>query len=277
MLRLERPWRRVLDAVRAPELSLIQGGTTSPSGPTREPQPRFFPRAGPAQPHRKKGPVPEWISILAERGDETAGAGSPNYNKAFFLEELRRRRIMTTFALLMAKVAEDLTGWPIPGDDEWSVPDLMARHLDRRPLTQCRRSREKERVVVVIDTSGSCLHQARFFSSIATAAVAAGDVELYEAPNAGIRARKSRRGWRPVEHRGWHFCRRTVIFFGDFDGGDAVIRASRRNKLYWFCSETRYPDIRVHPWCSLSLRSFRGRFFRCTAEEDFIRLLRKVR
>jgi hypothetical protein len=33
----------------------------------------------------------------------------------------------------------------------------------------------------------------------------------------------------------------------------------------------------VHPWCALSLKSFGGRFFRCLAEEDFIRLLRKVR
>lgn len=86
-----------------------------------------------------------------------------------------------------AQGAEDLIGWPIPGDDEWSAPDVTARHLDRRPLTQCPRSREKEQVVIVIDTSGSCLRQARFFSSIATAAVAAGDVELCEAPNDGIR------------------------------------------------------------------------------------------
>jgi hypothetical protein len=277
MPRLERPWRRVLDGVQPPELSQIRVEIAEPSGPTRESQARFFPQGATVRARRTKGPLPEWISLLADCGDETPAAGSPNYNKAFFLEELRRRRIMTTFALLMSKVAEDLTGWPIPGDDEWSLPDLMARHLDRRPLTQCHRSREKERVVVIIDTSGSCLHQARFFSSIATAAVAAGDVELYEAPNAGIRAKKGRRGWRPVEHRGWHSSRRTLIFFGDFDGGDAVIRASRRNKLYWFCSETRYPDIRVHPWCSLTLKSFQGRFFRCTAEEDFIRLLRKVR
>jgi hypothetical protein len=59
-------------------------------------------------------------------------------------------------------------------------------------------------------------------------------------------------------------------------GGEAS-RASRRNKLHWFCWETRYPDIRVHPWCALSLKSFCSRFFRSTAEADFIRLLRKVR
>lgn len=277
MPRLERPWRRSLDSVQPPEFCRTAVEIIEPSETAREHRERFFYRAGPARPRRKKGPVPQWVSILAEREEESAGVGSLNYNKAFFLEELRRRRIVTTFALLMSKVAEDLTGWPIPGEDEWSVPDLMARHLDRRPLTQCRHSREKERVVVIIDTSGSCLHQARFFSSIATAAVAAGDVEIYDAPNAGIRARKGRRGWQPVEHTAWNFSRRTVIFFGDFDGGDVVIRASRRNKLYWFCSENRYPDIQVHPWCTLTFKSFRGRFFSCTAEEDFIRLLRKVR
>lgn len=274
---IERPWRRVLASIEPPEFSWVPMETTDPSGPAREPRVRFFPRVGPARPRWRMGPVPEWVSILAECDDETAGVGTLNCNKAFFLEELRRRRIMTTMALLMSKVAEDLTGWPIPGDDEWSVPDLMARRLDLRPLTQCRHSREKERIVIIIDTSGSCVHQARFFSSIATAAVSAGDVEIYDAPNAGIRARKGRSGWRPVEHRGWNFSRRTVIFFGDFDGGDVVIRASRQNRLYWFCSENRYPDIRVHPWCSLTFKSFRGRFFPCMAEEDFIRLLRKVR
>ncbi len=277
MPNLDRPWRRVLDAVQPLEFSQIREETAKPPGPGGEAQPRFFPKVGKSRARRAGGPVPEWTSILAERDDEIGDAGTPNYNKAFFLEGLRRRRIMTTFSLLMSKIAEDLTGWPVPGDDEWSAPDLMARYLDRRPLTHCRRSREKERVVVIIDTSGSCLHQARFFSAIATAAVAAGDVELYEAPNAGIRARKSRQGWKPVAERSWHFSQRTLIFFGDFDGGDTVIRASRRNKLYWFCSETRYPDIRVHPWCSLTLESFRGRFFRCTTEEDFIPLLRKIR
>jgi len=63
---------------------------------------------------------------------------------------------------------------------------------------------------------------------------------------------------------------------GAEDETGETIRASRRKKLYWFCSETRYPDIRVHPWSSLSLKSFRGRFFPCTAEKDFTRLLRKV-
>lgn len=277
MPRLERPWRRGLDAVPAPELCPVSVEEVERAEINREHPERFFYRAGPARPRRQKKPIPQWVSILAEREEENSGVGSLNYNKAFSLEELRRRRIMTTFALLMSKVAEDLTGWPIPGEDEWSVPDLMARHLDRRPLAQCRHSRERERVVVVIDTSGSCLHQARFFSAIATAAAAAGDVEIYDAPNAGIRARKGRRGWQPAAHTHWDFARRTVIFFGDFDGGDVVIRASRRNKLYWFCSENRYPDIRIHPWCTMTFTSFRGRFFTCTAEEDFIRLLRKVR
>lgn len=150
-------------------------------------------------------------------------------------------------------------------------------HLGRRALAQCRCSREKEAVVVILDTSGSCLEQARFYSRIATAAVASGDVELYDAPNGGIRAARTRHGWQSVEETDWRFQRRTIIFFGDFDGGDAVIGASLSNKVYWFSSETRYPDIRQHPWCSLSMKAFKGYYFSCISEDDFIPLLRRVR
>jgi hypothetical protein len=276
MPKLTRRWREALERVEPPELPLVQAMPGRDAGTRRGPA-RVLARAATASAHRTAGPVPLFVSALAEPGEDIAAAGSPNFNKAFYLEKLRRRRIATVFALLMSKVTEDLTGWPIPGDDEWSLPDLMARRLDHRPIAQCRRSREKERVAVVLDTSGSCLNQARFFSLIATAALKAGDVELFDAPNAGMHARTVKGIWRPMTETRWPFKRRTVIFFGDFDGGDAVIRASRRNKLYWFCSETRYPDIRVHPWCSLSMKSYRGRFFRCTQEEDFIRLLRRVR
>ena len=249
------------------------------SGESRREANRTIARARSARgsSNRAERPVPKIVTVLAEPGEVLTAAAARNYNKAFYLEELKRKRITATFALLIAKIAEDLSGWPIPGDDEWNAADLMARHLDRRALSQCRRSREKEAVVVILDTSGSCLAQARFYSRIATAAVAAGDVELYDAPNAGLRAVRNREGWKPVPDTEWDFSQRTIIFFGDFDGGDTVIKASRRNKIYWFCSETRYPSIRLHPWCSLPISAFKGRYYPCTTDQDFIPLLRKVR
>ena len=277
MPRLERSWRRQLDGIEPPELvfseQALEGARIQKK--KRRPIKKMSRSNNAAQMTRR--PVPRVITVLEEPGEERAGATAINYNKAFYLEQLRRKRIATTFARMMSKIAEDLSGWPIPGDDQWSLPDLMARHLDRRPLFQCRRSREKEAVVVILDTSGSCLDQARFYSRIATAAVIAGDVVLYDAPNAGLRAARIRHRWEPVEHRHWPFSQRTIIFFGDFDGGDEVIRASRRNKVYWLSSETRYPDIRLHPWCSLTMKSFKGSYWPCITDEDFIRLLRKIR
>jgi len=275
--KLSRPWRRRLDWITPPDLMYL--AEPKETGESKTETQRTMTRQGSPRgsSNRTERPVPKIVTVLAEPGEVITAAATRNYNKAFYLEELKRKRITATFALLVAKIAEDLSGWPILGDDEWNAADLMARHLDRRALSHCRRSREKEAVVVILDTSGSCLAQARFYSRIATAAVAAGDVELYDAPNAGLRAVRNRDGWKAIEDTEWDFSQRTIIFFGDFDGGDAVITASRRNKIYWFCSETRYPSIRLHPWCSLSMSAFKGRYYPCTTDEDFIPLLRKVR
>ena len=204
--------------------------------------------------------------------------GSLNYSQAFSLEESRRRRLAHTFTIIVSKIAEDLSGPPLPGEDEWSIPELMARRLTRRPLHRCRQTREREALVVILDTSGSCLPQARFYGFLAEAAVQAGDIELYAAPNAGIRSRRIGQGWIPVESPDWRFHRRTIIFFGDFDGGDKVVEASWANKVYWFCSEDgRYPAMEQHPWCSYGMSHFKGRYFDCATEDEFIPLWRKVR
>jgi hypothetical protein len=277
MPRLQRSWRRRLDGIEPPEL-IYSEQPLEPAGIKKKKRQHIKQLSRSSNsPEMIRRPVAKVITVLEEPGEQRLGVAAINYNKAFYLEQLRRKRIIATFARMISKIAEDLSGWPIAGDDQWSMPDLMARHLDRRPLFQCRRSREKEAVVVILDTSGSCLEQARFYSRIATAAVTAGDVQLYDAPNAGLRAVRIRQQWEPVEHRQWPFAHRTIIFFGDFDGADVVIKASKRNKVYWLCSETRYPDIRLHPWCSFTMKSFKGHYYPCVADEDFIRLLRKVR
>lgn len=282
MLRIQRPWRDRLADVDAPELYYLEtpntastvktGGSAENEGVKRErDETRGFEEA---TTNKNK---PQNLVEDEPVGDDFK-EGSPNYAEAFDLAFLRERRIINTFAAIVSKVAEDLSGWPIPGDDEWSVNDLMERHISRKPLTQCRQSRERESVVVILDTSGSCLPQAKFYSRIADAAVQSGDVELYAAPNAGLEARLTRRGWEKADHRVWPFRNRTIIFFGDYDGGNHVVEASWHNKVYWFCSEgDRYPDMKVHPWCSYTMKHFKGRYYDCNHDEDFLRLLRKVR
>lgn len=219
----------------------------------------------------------DWSESDESENNSDEDEGERNYRQAFDLEEARRRRLSNIFAVIVSKVAEDLTGWPVEGDDEWDVQTLMERRITRRPLSHCRQSRDRESVIVILDTSGSCWEQASFYSRIADAAVQRGDVELYTAPNAGLQARRTNKGWERVNYE-WPFRGRTIIFFGDFDGGDAVVEASRINKIYWFsCEGDRYRDMHEHSWCHYTLADFRGHYFDCGTEEDFIRLARKVR
>lgn len=281
-MRLKRPWREQLDAVDAPEVFFSPDVLTR--GVDMDERSRYVETeltGGFLAPKEQAvdEAIPKAVSYLGgDPGDEDVmGGATRNFNTAFSLEEARHRRITTAFAVIASKVAEDMTGIPVPGDDEWAVGDLMGRKLSHKPLTQCRQSREKESLIVVLDSSGSCLAQSRFYTRIAHAALMTGDVILYDAPNAGITAKKERSGWEPVDDTEWPFAMRNIIFFGDFDGGDAVVEASRRNKIWWFCSETRYPSMNLHPWCTYSLAQFRGKYFPCATGDDFLRLMKKVR
>ncbi|MFH1136897.1 MAG: hypothetical protein V1816_12535 [Pseudomonadota bacterium] len=283
MSRLAPPWRRVLDLAPTPDLVFPSdlAAASGPGNPERE--------AGavhnPDRPRdRHKFDKQAFTKAAAENlvEDDPLGPdsreGSLNHSQAFSLEEARRRRLAHAFSIIVSKVAEDLSGPPLPGEDEWSVSDLMERRLTRRPLHMCRRTREREALVLILDTSGSCLPQAQFYGFLAEAAVKSGDIELYAAPNAGLRSRRTHRGWVPLGSVDWFFRRRVVVFCGDFDGGDRVVEASWSNKVYWFCSEGgRYPSMDLHPWCSYKMSRFRGRYFDCATEDEFIPLWRKVR
>jgi len=217
-----------------------------------------------------------------QSGDQSEESGLKNRHHVFDLEEARQRRLQNAFAVVLSKVAEDLSGWPVEGDEEWDVQAIMERRITRRPLNQCRQSREKERVVLIVDTSGSCQYQAEFFSQLATAAWRLGDVEIYAAPNASLEFERSRHGgWDRIagydDGQHWPFVRRTIIFFGDFDGGNSVVEAAKKNTVYWFSCEDRYDDMDEHSWCAYRLADFRGKYYACHNNQDFLRLVRRVR
>lgn len=203
-----------------------------------------------------------------------------NRRQEFSLELLRERRLQNAVATIISKVAEDLSGWPIPGDDEWDIREIMLRRISRRPLTHCRQSRERESVVLMLDTSGSCWSQAQFFSRICSAAARLGAVEIYSAPNAYAEERYVAGQWQSVSEKDDPLLgkKRTIIFFGDFDGGWRIVEASLLNRIYWFSCEDRYSDLNEHSWNGeYSLRDFRGRYFTCLDHYDFLRLIKKVR
>ncbi len=209
--------------------------------------------------------------------DSEDAVGQKNNRSVFSLEAARQRRLSNAFATVIQKVAEDLDSYPTEGDDEWDVEALMMRRFNRRSLFSCRQSRTKTGVVLVLDTSRSCFEQASFFARIAIAAAQAGDVEMYDAPNAETVAAYKNGHWVQDDTPWWEMKGRTIIFFGDFDGGDALVFAARRNQVYWFSCEDRYEDMTEHPWCHYSLADFRGHYYSCAKEEDFFRLIRKIR
>jgi len=193
-----------------------------------------------------------------------AGSSGLNHDRARSVVDLDadgERRIASTASLIISKVAEDLTGYPQDGDDEWDMDRLMYRRLSKIPLKSCRMERERESILFIIDTSPSCRHMANFYASMVSSLVDRGDVELIKAPNAFPTDFYDRREgkwkclyadryeaddkeqehWDATDEFGsqydvwsnrWHG--RTAIFFGDFDGQATIERASERMKVYAF-------------------------------------------
>lgn len=195
------------------------------------------------------------------------------------------RKLNNSFSVLASKIAEDAVSWPTIGDDEWDVHALMKRKYDKRPLTHCKQSREKSRLVLVLDTSGSCRKYSEFFQAIAQAALAFGDVEIYEAPNGYITHKLiPDEGWLRVSAEGaidWGLQSRHVVFFGDWDGAARVIHNSQSNKMYWFdCELRRDADHWLNQWVGefgYTYTHFKGKRYNCYNVQDFMRLVKKIK
>jgi len=199
--------------------------------------------------------------------------------QAFALEGHYLRNLATRFARMVSKVAEDSADLPMAGDDEWDYSELLRRRFTGRMIHQCRMTREKRKVAVVLDTSPSCEHQARLFGSIARIAEELGDCDLYDAPNFLIMAHKSGSDWtRLSEHeRQWDFQGRVVLAFGDFDGIDKIAKASavRGNKIYWFSCEERPQVLEMHR--EEFLKTYKGKYFPATNLGQLFKAMGRVR
>ena len=211
--------------------------------------------------------------------------GNAKSNEEFSLgDNLPNKRLGTVFAQLVEHIAEELGIEDAEGDDFWDMRKLLKRSINPHiPLSECKKGKLKEKIVLILDTSGSCAWLAEFYSQIAQVAIEHGLVELYTAPNGIITAKwdKKKKSWTQisddngVESTGvgdWNtlFENRTIIFFGDFDGADSVIEASWNNKIFWFSSEERYADTTEHSWCHYALDSFRGDYLTCYGASDFV-------
>jgi hypothetical protein len=199
--------------------------------------------------------------------------------QAFTLEGHYLRNLATRFARMISKVAEDAADMPAQGDEEWDLNELIKRRFTGRLISQCRMTREKRKVAVVLDTSPSCEHQALLFGAIARIAEELGDCELYDAPNFAIVARKLGAQWEglPATEREWGFKGRVVLAFGDFDGIERICQASavRGNRIYWFCCEER-PAV-LESGRETLVKAFKGHYHPATSLTRLMRALRRVR
>jgi len=220
----------------------------------------------------------------ADESDELNNDENGEMNRRSLYEEaieaLRIRRLRSAFATVISKVAEDLAGYDVDGDDLWDVEALMTRRFTNRPLYSCRKSLEKEKVILALDFSGSCWDYSNFFKSLAEIAEKFGDVEVFDASN-GFSVSEDNynlcltdKNYYPFSY----FKNRVVIFFGDFDGGASLVDLSRIAKVYWFSCEERYDDLDEHDWCDgYTLRDFKGSYYECISEADFMRLVKKIK
>lgn len=215
----------------------------------------------------------------AERRKERTPWNRHGAPRAFPLEGRYLRGLATRFARMVSKLAEDNADLPQEGDDEWDINALVRRRFSGKLPNQCRMSREKRKVVVVLDTSPSCAHQARLFGSVAQIAEELGDCEMYDAPNFALHSRWEDGEWvaLPTEERGWAFRNRVVLAFGDFDGIDHICEASRvrGNRIYWFSCEER-PQV-LERNRDLFVRNYRGHYHPAMNLDALMRAMGRVR
>ena len=226
--------------------------------------------------------IPEEVEQARKEEGEKKQGGWRNFNpapQAFALEGRHMRGLAARFARMVSKVAEDSADLPIQGDEEWDLVELRQRRFTGRLISQCRMTREKRKVAVVLDTSPSCEHQARLFGAIARVAEDLGDCELYDAPNFAIHARRLGEAWEtlPEAEREWQFQRPAVLAFGDFDGIERICEASaiRGNRIYWFCCEER-PEVLEHQRETF-VKRYKGKYFPATSLQQLLKAIARVR
>jgi len=172
----------------------------------------------------------------------------PSKPGKYNLEGVKNRRLGATFARAISKIAEDSYGAVTEGDDFWDTDRLAMRSINKESIYKCRNSREKQNIIVILDSSPSCSQLSDLYSKIAIECINYGDVELYDAPNARLVHMYSHKQQKFAKfltiedikkdvHSWSLFKNRTIIFFGDFDGAHIVFKNTIHNKVYYFTNE----------------------------------------
>jgi len=213
-----------------------------------------------------------------------------SYSVVVKANETKDKRLSGAIAVMISKLAEDKSGEPIIGEDEWDVQELMMRSITRRNIYSCMQSRERENIVLVLDSSPSCERSARFYSKIAYLSCKLGNLDIYLAPNARVthklnaKTREYEKVFDINKDKNMIVCgmgslhnyfhNRVILFFGDYDGKRMICEASKSNEVYWLNND--YEGEEEHEeW--LRGEKFNGTVFNVSSKEDLINTIRKLR
>jgi hypothetical protein len=265
----------------------LENKPPQPVGDRENTSPAFVP-----EPEKRTVVETDYDNLRPESAPRSYHRNADGASAAFDLNEAAARRqakVANAFSVVVAKMAEDLSGKIIHGHDEWNVAELPMRKYEGKMLDDCMYSRERESAVLVLDTSGSCSQQAKFYQQIGRLAAARGDLEMYEAPNADFQRKwdPAKKEWvtLPVREyidedgdrmRGFvqpKLKGRSIIFFGDFDGQAAILSWVRNyNRVYWL-----NPNAGHNPEVAEEFARANGKMFQVTDDDEFIATAKQLR
>ncbi len=218
-----------------------------------------------------------YVLFLLRRGNAF------NELQAIDLESARLQlsilRYQTEFYRLIEMLAEEETrqfDYLLCSKTRYNIRKMIMRRYEGKPPTRYKMSTIREGVALILDNSGSMAIWAHMLATLAELAAQRRDVEIYIAPNGHIEEQISPTK-RKINHD--HFIKttgRTIIYVGDYDGGDTPVRLSWRNTVYWIAPEERYRRFSSHNWMHYEEWQYLGFFIRAFTLEDMLDGLKKA-
>jgi len=170
----------------------------------------------------------------------------------------------------------------------------MMRSITKRNIYSCMQSRERENIVLVLDSSPSCQSTSELYAKIALLSVKIGCLDIYLAPNAYVTHKMNSKSYEyePIfdlskdssfiicgmDELHNFFKNRVILYFGDWDGEDMISKASQTNEIHWFNKDYTYrTSYRFIDYIKKQQPDFGGTAYGCRTRKDLISITKTIR
>ncbi len=127
------------------------------------------------------------------------------------------------------------------GGDVLNPHELMRRKITKQSLSSCFVYENKPKVALVLDSSGSMSAVIPELEELGKYFEKVHGNKVIDAPNFDL----EEEDFRKINNAD------VVIFIGDYDGSDTVLKIAETGKMfYWLCTESRYENVSDHSWCN---------------------------